>query len=217
MFELPVITSSDLRRVLLVGAHSDDLEIGCGGTVLKMLESNPGIDVHWVVLSSDDIRADEARTSASLFLKNANNAEVVVQAFRGSYFPYIGKEIKEYFDSLGARLTPDLIFTHSRDDRHQDHRLVCELTWNTFRNHLILEYEIPKYDGDLGKPNVYVPIEERFCNQKIETLMSSFRSQLDKHWFTEDTFRALMRLRGIECRSSSGYAEAFYSTKILLG
>jgi LmbE family N-acetylglucosaminyl deacetylase len=217
MIELPLLSSSDLRTVLLIGAHSDDVEIGCGGTILKLLESNGNVDVHWVVLSSDDVRAEEARASAALFLKNANRSDIAVEAFRGSYFPYVGGDVKEYFDSLGARVKPDLIFTHSRADLHQDHRLVCELTWNTFRKHLILEYEIPKYDGDLGRPNVYVSLEDRLCNQKIETLMSSFKSQLDKHWFTEETFRALLRLRGIESRSPSGYAEAFYSTKILLG
>jgi LmbE family N-acetylglucosaminyl deacetylase len=217
MFELPVLTSSELRTVLLIGAHSDDVEIGCGGTVLKMLESSPGIAVHWVVLSSDEMRADEARASASLFLENAKESSVSVESFRESYFPYVGRDVKEYFDSLGSSVAPDLIFTHSREDRHQDHRLVCELTWNTFRDHLILEYEIPKYDGDLGKPNMFVTLEERICNQKIEHLMGSFRSQLDKHWFTEETFRAMLRLRGIESRSASGYAEAFYSTKILAG
>jgi LmbE family N-acetylglucosaminyl deacetylase len=213
--ELSSLVGRGIHTVLCIGAHADDIEIGAGGTIIKLLNSVGGIDVHWVVLSANERREAEARVSAEAFLKEAGDAHVSFGGFKESYFPYIGREVKEYFDTLGS-VRPDLIFTHARDDKHQDHRLVCELTWNTWRDHLILEYEIPKYDGDLGTPNLFVSLEESVCDRKIEALLQAFPSQTDKHWFSEETFRALLRLRGIESRSPSGMAEAFYVRKLLI-
>jgi LmbE family N-acetylglucosaminyl deacetylase len=205
-----------IRTILCLGAHCDDIEIGCGGALVKLLASNSGIGVRWVVFSSDLHRAKEARKSAGTFLAGIADVEVSVEAFRGRYFPYVGAEIKEYFDRLALETDPDLIFTHYRFDLHQDHRLLAELTYNTFRDHLVLEYEIPKYDGDMGQPNAYVHLEDEHCDMKIATILDSFRSQQDKHWFSEDVFRSLLRLRGIEARSPSGYAEGFYCRKLVL-
>jgi LmbE family N-acetylglucosaminyl deacetylase len=213
--ELAALAGDRIRTVLCLGAHADDIEIGAGGTIIKLLSSVGSVAVHWVVLSGNDRREEEARASADSFLKDAGSAEVSFGRFRESYFPYIGSEIKEYFDRLGAEVRPDLILTHARDDKHQDHRLVCELTWNTWRDRLILEYEIPKYDGDLGIPNTFVALEPDVCERKIETLLEAFPSQSDKHWFSAETFRGLLRLRGIEARSPTGYAEAFYVRKLL--
>jgi LmbE family N-acetylglucosaminyl deacetylase len=214
--ELSSLAGPGLRRILCIGAHADDIEIGAGGTLIKLLDSIDDVEAHWVVLSANERREAEARSSADMFLKNASDARVSFGGFRESYFPYIGREIKEFFDELGRGLRPDLIFTHARDDKHQDHRITCELTWNTWRDHLILEYEIPKYDGDLGTPNLFVSLDEAVCERKIQTVLEAFPSQADKHWFSEDTFRALLRLRGIESRSHSGLAEAFYVRKLLL-
>jgi LmbE family N-acetylglucosaminyl deacetylase len=214
--ELSSLVSSGIRTVLCLGAHADDIEIGAGGTILKLLGSLDGIEVHWVVLSADDRREAEARAAAEALLKEAGAAHVSFGGFRESYFPYIGSGIKQFFDGLGADVRPDLIFTHARDDKHQDHRLVCELTWNTWRDRLILEYEIPKYDGDLGTPNLFVAIDDELRTRKIAALMESFESQTDKYWFTPETFSGLMRLRGVEGRSPTGYAEAFYVRKLLL-
>jgi LmbE family N-acetylglucosaminyl deacetylase len=213
---LTSLGADGIRKIVCLGAHADDIEIGAGATIMKLLNLFPATEVHWVVLSANDRREAEARTSAEAFLKEAGEAEVSFGGFRESYFPYLGAEIKEYFDKLGAGGRPDLIFTHARDDKHQDHRLVCELTWNTWRDHLILEYEIPKYDGDLGTPNLFVALDDDLCKRKIEILLRAFVSQADKHWFSEDTFRALLRLRGIESRSATGWAEAFYVRKLLL-
>jgi len=211
----PTTTTGPLQ-VLCLGAHSDDIEIGCGGTILNLLAGGTEVECHWVVLSSDAEREKEARASAAEFLKGARRSEVTVQRFRNGYFPFVGDAIKDYFEELKKKLSPDLIFTHYRDDRHQDHRVVSDLTWNTFRNHVILEYEIPKYDGDLGSPNLFVPLGGAECREKIRILRASFTSQRDKHWFDEDTFRALMRLRGMESCAPSFHAEAFYARKIVL-
>jgi LmbE family N-acetylglucosaminyl deacetylase len=205
-----------VASVLCVGAHCDDIEIGCGGTILKLIEMRPDVRVDWVVFSSDSRRADEARAGAEAFLAGAATASVRVEEFRGRYFPYIGAQIKEYFDALGAELSPDIVFTHLGDDLHQDHRLLSDLALNTFREHLILEYEIPKYDGDLSRPNVYVPLEDSHCARKVQTIVDIYESQSDKHWFSPETFRATLRLRGIECKSPSGYAEAFHCRKLVL-
>ncbi|HMN27264.1 MAG TPA: PIG-L family deacetylase [Caldilineaceae bacterium] len=161
-------------------------------------------------------RAQEAQASAEAFLAGANASTVVIKEFRDGYFPYEGAAIKDYFETLKALFTPDLIFTHYRQDSHQDHRLLNELTWNTFRDHLILEYEIPKYDGDLGRPNLYVQLDGTLCERKIDLLMTHFATQANKHWFTRETFASLMRLRGIEARSPGGYAEAFYGHKLVI-
>jgi len=205
-----------LSRVLCLGAHADDIEIGCGGTILKLIEANPGLHVDWVVFSSDDARSAEAEASARALLSGAGSTTVRVERFRESYFPYIGSEIKDYFDQLGATLSPDVVFTHSAADLHQDHRLLAELTWNTFRNHLILEYEIPKYDGDLGRPNVFVHLARALSERKLDHLMHAFPTQREKHWFSRDTFLSTLRLRGIESGSPDGHAEAFYCRKLVL-
>jgi LmbE family N-acetylglucosaminyl deacetylase len=204
-----------VTRVLCLGAHSDDIEIGCGGTLLKLLRDRPDLQVRWVVFSGRGSRAREARASAKAFLAGAAKSKVVVRQFRDSFFPTQLKEVKGYFETIKSSFEPDLVFTHYRDDRHQDHRVVSDLTWNTFRNHVILEYEIPKYDGDLGIPNFFVRLEENHCRKKVEYLCRHFQTQANKHWFAEETFRGLMRLRGMEC--ASAYAEAFYCRKFVAG
>jgi LmbE family N-acetylglucosaminyl deacetylase len=206
-----------LRHVLCLGAHADDIEIGCGGTLLRLIQENPGLVVRWSALSAPGERSAEALASAHAFLAQAGQADVRVEHFRESYFPFIGDEIKGYFDRLGTEADPDLVLTHWRGDAHQDHRMVGELTWNTFRNHLILEYEIPKWDGDLGRPNVFVPLTREVCQRKVDHLLSAFPSQQDKDWFTADVFWAMLRIRGMEARSPSGYAEAFHCSKLVLG
>ena len=206
---------SSRLQILCLGAHSDDIEIGCGGTILRLLAENRNVQIVWVVFSSTEERAHEARASAKLFLEGSKQSEVLVEDFRDGFFPFDGANIKSHFEGL-KQSSPDLIFTHSRKDAHQDHRLIAELTWNTFRNHMILEYEIPKYDGDLGQPNFFVALEKEIYEKKVRFLVDAFETQRSKAWFTEDTFLALMRLRGMECVSPSGYAEAFYCRKLLL-
>ena len=201
-------------QILCLGAHSDDIEIGCGGTILRLLEENPKAEVHWVVLGASGQRGSEAVGSANIFLANASRKQVVVKGFKDGFFPYIGAEIKEFFEELKRACAPDLILTHYRNDLHQDHRLVSELTWNTFRQHLILEYEIIKYDGDLGIPNFFVQLSERISRKKVQNLMQCFSSQRNKNWFTEDTFSSMLRLRGVECNATERYAEAFYARKV---
>lgn len=203
-----------LRSVLLIGSHSDDIEIGCGGTVLRLAREVPEAEFTWVVLSASGERADEARRSADCFLEGARSSSVVLKTFRDGFFPYTGREVKEFFEELKGIVSPDLIFTHYRDDLHQDHRIVSELTWNTFRDHFILEYEIPKYDGDLGSPNFFIHLNEKDRARKVDILLSVFELQARKHWFTEDTFNGLMRIRGMESNAPSRYAEGFYARKI---
>ncbi len=203
-------------RVLCLGAHSDDLEIGCGGTILKLTDGETPLDVTWIVFSASEERAREATGSADVFLKRAAKKDVLVRDFRDGFFPYIGGDIKDYFEALKTRVSPDLIFSHYRHDLHQDHRVISELTWNTFRNHLILEYEIPKYDGDMGSPNTFIQLDESTTRRKIETILTSFQTQEHRHWFSEDLFLSILRLRGMECNAPTGYAEAFYCQKMLL-
>jgi len=200
-------------RLLCLGAHCDDIEIGCGGTILNLIGSARKIDVYWVVFSSDEQRKSEALKCADAFLKNVASSNVIVHAFRDGFLPYHGAEIKESFEQLKTEYSPDLILTHYRHDLHQDHRLISELTWNTFRDHLILEYEIPKYDGDFGAPNLFVSLDEAVCRRKIDYILDAYESQREKHWFSRDLFSAILRLRGMEANSSSGYAEAFYCRK----
>jgi LmbE family N-acetylglucosaminyl deacetylase len=202
-------------RVLCLGAHSDDIEIGCGGLILELVR-RVKLDVHWVVFSARAQRAVEARRSAALFLKGAHRARVSIHGFRDGFFPYQGADIKKVFERLKRDSSPDLVLTHYRDDRHQDHRELSNLAWNTFRDHWILEYEIPKFDGDLGSPNCFVPLDRDTCTRKVRHLHQAFGSQRDKHWFTDETFLGLMRLRGMECRAAGGFAEAFYSRKTVL-
>jgi LmbE family N-acetylglucosaminyl deacetylase len=204
------------RNVLCLGAHADDIEIGCGGTILRLLDLFKNCDVTWVVFSASGKRKQEALSSARRFLKGASKSLIITKQFRESFFPYRGAEIKEFFEQLKKRVAPDLIFTHYRHDLHQDHRQICELTWNTFRDHQILEYEIPKYDGDLGQPNVYFPLTEAICKNKVKYLAQSFPSQRSRHWFTSDTFYSLLRLRGIEANAPHKYAEGFHGRKIIL-
>jgi LmbE family N-acetylglucosaminyl deacetylase len=211
--QIPKINQGPLK-VLFLGAHSDDIEIGCGGTILRLIEEYPEIQVTWVVFSALGERGREARNSADEFLHAVRDKKVIVHEFRDGYFPYRGAEIKDIFEQLKQAITPDLIFTHTRQDLHQDHRLLCELTWNTWRDHMILEYEIPKYDGDLGSPNFFVHLDESLCKQKISALVRYFQTQGNKHWFTAETFQAILRIRGVECKSLGGYAEAFYARKI---
>src|SRR6266550_86349 len=205
-----------VRRVLAIGAHSDDIEIGCGATLLT-LQRERELEVTWVVLGAAGVREQEARASSEAFLASAAVRTLEFHGFRDGYFPYVGGEVKDVFEELKARLDPDLIFTHMRNDLHQDHRLVCELTWNTWRNHLILEYEIPKYDGDLPTPNVFVSVPEELARSKAELIVRLFESQAAKHWFDTELFLGLMRVRGMEGRSPSGYAEAFTCRKLALG
>jgi LmbE family N-acetylglucosaminyl deacetylase len=207
---LKLALDAPMLRVLAIGSHADDIEIGCGGTLLRLAETIEALELHWVVLSASGERAEEARGSAEAF-----GAVADVQSFRDAFFRY-GPEVKEFFEQLKGRFEPDVVFTHHGADRHQDHRLVAELTWNTFRDHLILEYEIPKYDGDLGTPNVFFDLDEEVARRKVELLMESFPSQRGKRWFTEDLFRGLMRIRGMECNSPSGLAEGFYARKLAI-
>ncbi|MGO9831491.1 MAG: PIG-L deacetylase family protein [Myxococcaceae bacterium] len=203
-------------ELLCLGAHSDDLEIGCSGTVLRLLKELPVARVTWVVLSGNPERAREARAGARRVLGRRPGVRLVQETFRDGYFPYLGGQVKDFFEKLKREVAPDLVFTHYREDRHQDHRLVSELTYNTFRSHLVLEYEIFKVDGDLGRPNVYVPLSAATVQRKVALLEASFGSQRDRRWFSEEAFRALLRLRGIEAGSPSGYAEAFYGRKVVL-
>ncbi len=216
MLALGLPAPTDRLSVLAIGCHADDIEIGCGGTLIELSRRCADLRVVWVVLSAEEERAEEAAASAAAFLDGSVEPRVVLAAFRDGFLPYQGSEVKGLFEQLKAEVAPDLILTHQGGDAHQDHRLASELTWNTWRDHLILEYEIPKYDGDLGRPNVFVPLDEEVSSRKIERLLSHFGSQRSKRWFSEDLFLALMRLRGMECNAPGGYAEAFYGRKIVL-
>lgn len=210
MISLPF--SPDLHEALFLGAHCDDVEIGCGGTLSALAQTRPQVRIRIVVFSSDQRRAAETRAAIGKLLPHANY-ELEILGFRDGFFPVDWAQIKEQFELLKPRCKPDVIFTHFGEDKHQDHRLLSELTWNTFRNHLVLEYEIPKYDGDLGRPQLYVPLTDDVVRRKTTALMESFPSQTGKRWFSEELFRSLLRLRGMECNAPSGYAEAFYARK----
>ena len=203
-------------NVLCLGAHSDDIEIGVGGTLLSWISSGVAIHVHWCVLSASGPRQAEAMAGAHAILEGAASRKIECQDYRDGYFPYQGADIKDWMEDLKGRTNPDVVFTHRRDDAHQDHREVCRLTWNAFRNHNILEYEIPKWDGDLGRPNLYYPISEAVMERKLEVLHTAFGTQRGKDWFDAQTFRGLARLRGMECRSPDRYAEAFVARKLML-
>jgi LmbE family N-acetylglucosaminyl deacetylase len=202
-------------RILCLGAHSDDIEIGCGGTLSQLARRKPRPEFRWVVWSAAGSRATEATRGARKFLGAAAEGAVQLHEFRDGYFPMQFGAIKDQFESLARDFRPDVVFTHTRDDRHQDHRVVSDLTWNTFRNQLVLEYEIPKWDGDLGRPNLYVPLTESAAHRKSKALLDVFGTQRSKDWFSEETFLGLLRLRGIESRAPGGYAEAFHARKIL--
>lgn len=216
---LPISFGADRHGpldILCIGAHSDDIEIGCGGTVLRLLAERPGSRVTWVVLSANAEREAEARASAADFLSDAGSCDVIVGSFRESFFPYAAADIKEFFEELRRLGEPDVIFVHHRHDEHQDHRTVAQLTWNTYRNHLIAEYEIPKYEGDLGHPNLYVPLDIETAERKVSLLLDSFASQRGRSWFRPETFRAVMALRAVECNATSGMAEAFHIRKMVV-
>ena len=204
-------------KLLCLGAHADDIEIGSGGTILTLKRDVPRLNVHWVVFCSNAQRAGEARDSAERFLDGVTDRHVTVHDMRDGFLPYNGVRTKEAFEEIKTQIDPDLILTPYLYDRHQDHRIVSDLTWNTFRSHLILEYEIPKYDGDMGTPNAYVQLDRQTIARKCELILRSFPSQKGKQWFSEDTFVSLLRLRGIETGGGSGYAEAFYCRKSVVG
>jgi LmbE family N-acetylglucosaminyl deacetylase len=205
-----------LRRLVAIGCHADDIEIGCGGTVLTLAGAFPGLEVTWVVLAASAEREREALASAEAFLAGAGSRRVEVHGFRDGFLPYIGAEVKEVFEELKRRIEPDLVLTHTRSDLHQDHRLACELTWNTFRDHAIFEYEIPKVDGDLGIPNVFMPLTAEVAERKVSLIEQHFPSQASRHWFDRETFMGLMRLRGMEAVAAERYAEAFTCRKVVL-
>ena len=211
---LPNAANSPLQ-ILCLGAHSDDIEIGCGGTILRLREQYSSCVIHWVVFSAPGVRAEEARAAATLFAGKSAFTAPFLENFQDGFMPFVGAEVKAVFEELKQTTSPDLIFTHNRGDAHQDHRLLAELTWSTFRNHLILEYEIPKYDGDMGQPSVFVPLSAETCEKKVRFIMDTFHSQRSKRWFEPETFKSLMRLRGMECNAPSGYAEAFFCRKLV--
>ena len=202
-------------RVLALGAHADDIEIGCGGTLLRLAAENRELEVRWVVLCSTPERAAEARASAAAFLQAGTPNRIVVGAHRDGFLPYDGAVVKDEFEALKRDFQPDVVLTPFREDRHQDHRKVSELTWNTWRDHLILEYEIPKYDGDFGSPNVFAPLPAALLERKIELIVKAFPSQASKAWFSPELFRSVARIRGMECNAPEHYAEAFYCRKVV--
>lgn len=212
---LKLSTKSGGLCVLCLGAHSDDIEIGCGGTILRLAEEYPGCKFHWVVFSASGTRGAEAARAAELFAGSRPDT-LLLKDFRDGYMPWTGTDVKDVFEREIKKLSPDIVFTHNGNDAHQDHRLLSQLTWNTFRDHFILEYEIPKYDGDMGRPSFFVPLAAKHSRMKVQHLMDAFRSQQSKRWFEPETFTSLMRLRGMECASASGYAEAFYCRKAVL-
>jgi len=203
-------------KLLFLGAHADDIEIGCGGTILRLLGEYSIGEVSWIVFSAGGQRATEARQSADVLLDGLESKRVEIRSFRDGFFPYSGGEIKEYFEALKTFVSPDIIFTHYRNDLHQDHRLISDLTWNTFRDHLILEYEVPKYDGDMGIPNFFIHLTEQTAKKKADHIRKQFGSQGNRQWFTEDTFLSILRLRGMESNAPEKYAEAFYCRKVAL-
>jgi LmbE family N-acetylglucosaminyl deacetylase len=216
MKAMKLATAGERLSVLCLGAHSDDIEIGAGATLLSLIERGVLLDVHWCVLSGAGEREKEARASAADFLLGAARASTEMMAFRDGFFPEQGETIKSWFEVLKTRVNPDVILTHRRDDAHQDHREVCRLTWNTFRDHCILEYEVPKWDGDLGQPNIYVPVAAETIKRKVALLTRHFGTQRSKHWFDSETFMGLARLRGMECRAPENYAEALFARKLTM-
>ncbi len=203
-------------NILAFGAHCDDIEIGCGGTLLKLIDRGQVGHITWVVFASNETRKQEALSSATQFLEGIPSKAIHIFDYRDAFLSFSAMEIKERFESIKASINPDIVFTHYRDDRHQDHRLISDLTWNTFRDHFILEYEIPKYDGDLGIPQCFCHLSPEQVHKKIDILMQTFVSQQGKHWFDRETFLALLRIRGLESAAASKYAEAFHSRKWLL-
>ena len=216
MLSLNLRSAGDPLRFLCLGAHCDDIELGCGGSLLRLLSEHPGSEVTWLVLSSNPERERETRASAADFLAASGQATVEIRTFRESYFPYQGEAIKEVFDEVKGRVSPDVVFTHHRRDEHQDHRLVGALTWQTFRDHLILEYEIPKYEGDLGAPNLFVPLDAETARRKVDLIVRHYPSQAGRSWFRPSTFEAILGIRGVECNAADGLAEAFHCRKTVV-
>lgn len=216
MLQIELLRGIEKPKILCLGAHPDDIEIGCGGTVLKLIKAAPQAQFRWVVFSGNSLRQSEALKSASAFLEGIVSEQIDVHNFKESYFPFIGAEIKDCFEKIKTEYDPDIILTHCANDAHQDHTMISKLTWNTFRNHLIIEYEIPKYDGDLGTPNLFVHLDEPTTQRKITILCEIFQTQKKKTWFSQETFRSIMRIRGVESNSPTNYAEAFYCRKIVI-
>ncbi|MGZ3809775.1 MAG: PIG-L deacetylase family protein [Bacteriovorax sp.] len=216
MLKLNFLNKNQELKVLCLGAHPDDIEIGCGGTILRIIEEGPRTQFYWIVFSGNQKRCREAALSADYFLKDAQIKRVDIQEFKESFFPFIGAKIKDYFEKLKTEFSPDMILTHCSNDAHQDHQVISKLTWNTFRDHLILEYEIPKFDGDLGNPNFFSHLNESQVERKINYLVDAFQSQKEKPWFDEETFRSILRIRGVESNSQSKYAEAFFCRKCVI-
>lgn len=211
---ISLFNTHKVHRLLCLGAHPDDIELGAGGTVMRLIEQNPALEIRWVVLcGADPARAEEAHKSAALFTVGAAGVQVDIHQFRDAFLPWQGEEVKASFEVIKGEFQPDLILTHHDDDRHQDHGLVSDLTWNTWRNHAILEYEILKWDGDLGRPNVFVPLDTSLCQRKISQVYDCYQTQWSRHWFKQETFLALMRIRGVECNAE--HAEAFYARKLV--
>ncbi len=215
MQPISILDTQGSLRVLALGAHCDDIEIGCGGTLLRLIAEREDVSVRWVAFCSTAVRAPEGRASAAAFLHGAAGSEVTIHDHRDGFLPEAWAEVKDRFEELKKSFAPDVIFTHYRHDLHQDHRIVSDLTWNTWRNHLILEYEIPKFDGDLGVPNLFAPLSRATLERKIALLVEHFPSQREKAWFQPDLFRALPRLRGMECVAPEGLAEAFHCRKAI--
>ncbi|MFL5313297.1 MAG: PIG-L deacetylase family protein [Myxococcales bacterium] len=213
MRKLPLLQGQDARRILFLGAHADDIEIGCGGTVLRLAAERSDLEVRWIVFSATPERLAEARASATAFLAGVPRATVVVRDYRDGYLPWSGASIKDELESVKREFVPDLIFTHYRGDLHQDHRLISDLTWNTWRNQLILEYEIPKFDGDFGSPNFFSHLSRATLQRKIDLVLQHFATQAGKQWFSADLFQAVARIRGMECVAPESVAEAFYCRK----
>jgi LmbE family N-acetylglucosaminyl deacetylase len=216
MLRVTIGDQSKPLKLLCLGAHADDIEIGCGGTLLRLLQERPGCSVHWVVFAANPVREAEARASAAEFLTKAGSSQVTIHHFRESYFPTVQAEIKDAFEAIKRALQPDLVLCHRKDDAHQDHRVVADLAWNTWRDHAIWEYEIPKYDGDLGLPNLYVPLSRSDADRKVELVLKHFQSQASRAWFRSDTFHSLMGIRAIECNAAEGRAEGFYVRKLVV-
>lgn len=216
MIQMNLNAGNQALNILCLGAHSDDIEIGCGGTILRLAEQHPGSVFHWVVFSANEVRQAEAQRAATLFVSSPFLKGPLLKSFPDGFLPFVGGEVKAVFEDLKQKVSPDIVFTHSRNDAHQDHRFLGELTWNTFRDHLVLEYEVPKYDGDLGQPSFFVPLATETYQKKVQYIMEAFQSQHGKRWFQPETFLSLMRLRGMECNAPSGYAEAFYCRKLVL-
>ena len=213
MFALdPALGRDEPLRVVCLGAHADDIEIGAGGTILRLLDERPNTHVTHVVFSADAIRADEARAAARQLLAAAE-ADIHVLGHRDGFFPFEAADIKGFAQAALEGVRPHLVLTHRRDDAHQDHRVIADLAWQTFRGATIAAYEIPKWDGDLDRPNAYVALDDATITRKLALLADHFPTQQAKGWYDDETFRGLARVRGVE--AGVRYAEAFHCTKLV--